>query len=480
MAEIVYEDVTLASNDSVVSGLSFHIEEASHACIHGPVGSGKSFLLRSLAGKLHIKTGLVQFSDEGKHLSEYEFFQQAHLIEFTKPSRYFNPSHHFYQQRYHHQMEDDIFSKSMTISALLELKGFSNTNKNLQKSLHRAGLSDHLDTKLIQLSNGQRKKLQLLVALLEKSKLLLLDAPHLGLDIESRADLNQWLWEVARHNDLQIIMITDERDIPDWISCRIKLTSGRSSLNNSNISLFSDRVIQTQKKKGSNSVPASIIEVENLTMSLGGIKLFKDINWQVQQGERLALIGKNGSGKSTMMSFLYADNPRVYSSKLRMHGVQRGKGDNIWEIKQRIGFVSSELHIYFTESISSKRVIATGFFDTKFLPRKLSSEENEIVDKFADYFGVKHLLNKNFQQISYGEQRLLLLIRALVKIPPILLLDEPYQGLDQELIRRSNTLINYLVEKYKITVIFISHYEDEIPECINRKLLLSEGELIEI
>lgn len=476
MAEIVYDDVSIFYNGSIVSNISFHVPEGAHTCILGQIGSGKTLLLQNLAGRSVVSKGSARYFDDGSQVDSYQFLKQTQFVEFSKPSRYFNPAHHFYQQRYHHQMEDDEFSKSITISGLLTKKGVPIDDQIIQETLQRAGLHDRMDTKLIQLSNGQRKKLQLIFALMQRSRIMLLDSPHLGLDEESRFDLNNWIYELADQNDLQIIMCTDERDIPDWISCRIELHYVRKRSS----SVHQLDKLEQYRAKTAEPSKESVFEFENLNLSFERNFVFNDISWRIRPGERVALIGKNGSGKSTMFSFLYADNPRAYSTMLQMFGTQRGKGDNIWDVKRRIGFVSSELHIYFTERISCKKVIATGFFDTKFVSRKLSEKEEKTIDIFVHYFDADRLLDRNFQQISYGEQRLILLIRSLVKIPQVLLLDEPYQGFDLELIRQSNTLINYLTDQFNLTLIFISHYEEELPSCIERRMLLKDGKLLEV
>ena len=160
----------------------------------------------------------------------------------------------------------------------------------------------------------------------------------------------------------------------------------------------------------------------------------------------IALIGQNGSGKSTLLSFMYADNPKAYSANVRMFGVQRGKGDNIWDVKSRIGFVSTELQTYFTERISCFEAIGTGLFDTKYIARKLRNQEITQIEALAAYFEVSALLHKKLQEISFGEQRLILFIRALVKFPSVLLLDEPYLGFDGPLVRHANALLVKLAE----------------------------------
>lgn len=475
MIEILYKDCDLSyKGEQVLASLAFHIKEGENACVLGPIGSGKTMLLRSLAGNVQINSGKTRFCIEGKEISKLEFQQNVSLVEFAKPSKYFNPQNHFYQQRYHHQMEDDESSKSMSVGELLAEQGFSLKEHKVRLFLEREKLLDLLHHKLIQLSSGQRRKLQLTIALLDLPKILLLDSPYIGLDAESRNDLNDWLQELAGKNDLQIIVSADQRDLPNWIDKRVFLPPKKIIKSRSG-----EALINTLTKHEHQDTSCPLIEISNVKIKYGKSVLFEDLNWEVRQGDRVAIIGKNGSGKSTLLSLIYADNPKAYSNSIKMFGTQRGKGDNIWSIKKRTGFVSSELHLYFTENYSCQKVIATGFFDTKFIPRNLSKQEIQLIDEYAHYFDVSHLLNRLYVKTSLGEQKVILLIRALIKQPELLLLDEPYQGFDRNYIDKANKLINSLAKYSNTTIIFISHYHREIPECVDRLFNLTEGTLNE-
>lgn len=476
MVDIQYHNCTLVyQGTEALSGYSFHIEEGKHALIQGPIGSGKTMLLRSLAGSAQLKSGETTFLYNRKELSKTNFHQKVSLLEFVRPSKYFNPKNHFYQQRYHHQMEDDQSSKSMTIEALLKLMGFSLNHQKVQQFLERENLLDQLHSKLIQLSSGQRRKLQLITSLLKLPEVLLLDSPYIGLDAESRNDLNEWLLELTNEKDIQIIIIAEERDAPGWIDKRITLPPRNSTFTARPDSF--EQLAKTWNKNKFQKSTTPLLELENINIRYGKIKVLNELNWRVNQGERIALIGKNGSGKSTLLSLIYADNPKAYCNSVKLFGTQRGKGDNIWSIKKRIGFVSSELHLYFTEKYTCFKVIVTGFFDTKFITRMLSDHEKETIEAYANYFGLSHLLNQEYAKTSLGEQKVILFIRAIVKNPELLLLDEPYQGFDMESIEKANTLLNAMVNYTNTTLVFISHYINEMPECIDRIYHLSDGKI---
>jgi molybdate transport system ATP-binding protein len=172
------------------------------------------------------------------------------------------------------------------------------------------------------------------------------------------------------------------------------------------------------------------------------------------------------------------DHPQAYSNDIRLFGRQRGSGESIWEIKQRIGLVSPELHLYYTEPLTAAQTAATGFFDV-LAYRATSGEQDSAVRELFDYFGIARLGERPFARLSAGEQRLVLLIRALVKNPEVLILDEPFQGLDERMIGLARGWLDERLTGEQ-TVIFVSHQENEIPRTVGRRLRLDDGRVLSI
>jgi molybdate transport system ATP-binding protein len=183
--------------------------------------------------------------------------------------------------------------------------------------------------------------------------------------------------------------------------------------------------------------------------------------------------GANGSGKSTLLSLINGDNPQAYANEIYLFDKKRGAGESIWDIKQKIGFVSPELHWYFDKSISVFETIASGFFDTMGLYRKLSEEQEILIAKWLAVFNLSEYAFKLLSNLSVSQQRLVILIRALIKNPALLILDEPCQGLDEQQTADFIYLIDHFCQNK--TLVYVSHFDDEVPSCINKKLELKEG-----
>ena len=219
------------------------------------------------------------------------------------------------------------------------------------------------------------------------------------------------------------------------------------------------------------------VKMINVNIRYGDKQVLKNINWQVNRGERWVLSGANGAGKSTLLSLINADNPQAYANEIYLFDKRRGRGESIWDIKKRIGFVSPEMHLYFESGISVFDAVASGLFDTIGLFRKLTIQQQNKVDDWLKLMQVSHLRNKLLKHLPNSQQRLILIVRALIKNPSLLIFDEPAQGLDEDQLSFFNVLIEQLCTDTSKTIIYVSHYKEEIPSCINKRIELDGGEI---
>jgi len=220
---------------------------------------------------------------------------------------------------------------------------------------------------------------------------------------------------------------------------------------------------------------AIAVKMVDVVIRYGETTILKGIDWEVRNGERWSLSGPNGAGKSTILSLITADNPQAYANTIWLFDRRRGSGESIWDIKQKIGFVSPELHLYFDLGATCYEVIASGLFDTIGLFRRLSSEQEAGALLWMQLLSLGEVRTRRLAQLSTGQQRMVLLARALIKNPPLLILDEPCQGLDEEQTLYFSNLISTLCEAFGTTLIYVSHYQQEIPGCVNRFLRLENG-----
>ena len=195
----------------------------------------------------------------------------------------------------------------------------------------------------------------------------------------------------------------------------------------------------------------------------------------MNEGERWALSGQNGSGKSTLLSLVCADNPQSYACDIHLFGHKRGTGESIWQIKKHIGYVSPEMHRAYLKDLPAIDIVASGLSDSVGLYTRPRPEQRQTCLGWMRIFGIEQLAQRTFLKLSSGEQRLCLLARAFVKDPELLILDEPLHGLDNRNRALVKEIINTFCERANKTLVMVTHYEEELPPCIDHRLVLRKN-----
>ncbi|MGE4490434.1 MAG: ABC transporter ATP-binding protein, partial [Kiritimatiellales bacterium] len=284
----------------------------------------------------------------------------------------------------------------------------------------------------------------------------------------------------------------DAESVPSNIQKIIELKSGRADS-----ATFADDSLFEMLPEPNESFE-NIVLMRDVHVELNGKKILQGINWQVKPGEQWVLQGHNGAGKTTLLSLITADNPQGYTNDLILFDRKRGSGESIWDIKRKIGFVSPELHLYFLrgsgifntipglnktahetyDSLSCLEVITSGFMDEIGFSSPADDHQLHAAKTWLSILQLNHLSKRLFMHASLGEQRTLLLARALVKSPPLLILDEPCQGLDAGQVRRFTALLNRICEQLHTTMIYVTHRDEEIPACATKRLVLQNGQAV--
>lgn len=305
-----------------------------------------------------------------------------------------------------------------------------------------------LNKYVITLSSGELRKLQLIKTLLAQPSTLILDNPFIGLDAKTRQQLNELLPRLSKEKHLTIyLVIARLEDIPDYVDDIIWMTPREQWQSTS--------IVSTPE----------VVCFNNVTIRYGNRTILNNLNWTIHQGECWALTGPNGSGKSTLLSLICADNPQAYACDIRLFGRQRGSGETIWDIKRRIGYVSPEMHRSYRHNIPAVQVVASGIRDTVGLYTRMTDADREQCLKWMQVFGIADMERRPFLTLSSGEQRLVLLARAFVKEPELLILDEPLHGLDSLRCQQVKHIIQSYSRQPAKTLIMVTHYMEELPPC---------------
>lgn len=474
----------------VLQDLCWTINHNDNWLLCGESGSGKTTLAKAIAGLIPTLSGDIQLNFDLSAALPAKAHYVANWYQFKDLE---GASNFYYQQRY------QSLATAITATVIAELTRFGNDQQlsfeELERLLTALGFAGLRNSALLQLSSGEHKKLQLVKALWSKPQLLILDQPYNGLDKLSRKNLNDLLTEISE-NGTQLIIIGNDTELPETINRFAVLKDGKlqeisspelpqeeveeiikplpSFLQNGSNNVLNSAVVSGSTQDSDSA--EHIIKMIDVNIRYGDKEVLKDINWEVKPGEKWLLQGHNGSGKSTLLSLISGDHPQAYANNFFLFGNKRGTGESIWEIKERIGLISPELHWYFDASATVWQSIASGFYDSSGLYCSPGSTKHAQVDELLNYFGLSAYKNTLMNELPLGKQRLTLLARTIVKKPAILILDEPCQGLDQQQTQHFNRLVDELC-KDGTTLIYVGHFESQLPACIEKRILLENGEV---
>jgi molybdate transport system ATP-binding protein len=349
-------------------------------------------------------------------------------------------------------------------------------------------------------SNGETRKTLIGKALLSEPKLLILDEPFEGLDTESVLWLKGALSDLIK-NGLSVWLVSHrfEELVPE-ITHVLCLKSGeifaqglRSQVlipevmeglyekvdhketnlkTNENSAEINENLIQADFFE---SVPEkdrkhSLIRMRNVNVHYGEKVVLNNFYWSVEQGENWKIVGPNGSGKSTLLSLICGDNLQAYANEIYLFGRRRGTGESIWDIKQKIGFVSSEFQVRYRQPITALKVVLSGFFDSIGYYQPASVTQKEKAFSLMELLEITNLADLDFTLLSYGQQRLILIARAMIKSPPLLILDEPCQGLDRTNRNRVLELVDLVGQNTTTQILYVTHIAADHLNCLQREL----------
>lgn len=468
-----FENLTVNFNDHfLLKNIQWKINDSQHWVITGPNGSGKSALAASLYGAGEVEDGFVLGLPT--NIAVVSFEAQAELIEAER------------------RKDDadilDIITEGTSVQEVLD--------EGCQDKSEQTRLIDAFNFKLLlsrsfrKLSTGETRKVLLIKALTSKAELLILDEPFEGLDKHSDALLHKLLLEYSATTPM-IMVLNRFDEIPDFITHIAYIDKGQLT---HTISRTDETAVQELQqllhlKTSDLTIPPAdsaanvtefdrqspLVKIENARIAYGDTVIFNDLNWTIKRGEHWQVSGPNGSGKTCLLNLITGDHPQCYVNDIQVFGMQRGQGESIWEIKQHIGYVSSALQWEYKVSVSVRNAIISGFYDSIGIYQQYSDEQKRIADDWLVLLGLQEHCNKPFNQLSFGDQRLVLIARAMVKHPPLLILDEPCLGLDDLNRQLVLALIEKICNDSNTSVLYVNHRLDDKVHGIEHHMVLGNN-----
>jgi molybdate transport system ATP-binding protein len=493
----------------VLEDVDWRVREGEHWAVLGPNGSGKSTLLRAVLGDVAVVRG---------------GFRTFPALTGSASAEPWNPPIGWVSYELHRRLiaREESLEAARWFSA--DLDGVATGGELLRELAPAAGgpsgggqdpaleawvrmlvgwfeLKPLLSRPFRGLSTGELRRLLVARALVRRPRLLALDEPFDGLDHASCSLLSSALGRLAG-SGVQLLLVSHRvEELVPQITHVLGLRGGRvlwrgprrRALTPRNLRrLYGAAPPRVEPEAAAARPPAArspsaalppaapsevLVQMRDVRVRCGNKTVLQGLSWTMRRGERWCIRGPNGSGKSTLLALICGDHPQAYANDIRLFGQARGSGESIWDLKRRIGLLSTEFQIAYRRQASGLEVVVSGFHDSIGMYERSSPEKESSAGELLRRLGLEGLAERDFDALSGGQQRLLLLARAMVKGPELLVLDEPCQGLDPANRARVLDLIDRIVDGAGVgaDLIYVSHHRDELPRCLTHLLELPEG-----
>jgi molybdate transport system ATP-binding protein len=456
---------------------SLTIKFLQHTVILGPNGSGKSALAAFIAGQGERLDGQCQVNSQ---IAWVSVEQQQALIEAEKQK----------------DCADilDIIPVPTTVQGIL-FEGL-NPNKIDQTLVKRVtevfSIAAMLQRPFRALSTGETRKLLLGKALLRQPELLILDEPWDGLDNQACADFNQLLLEISTQTTL-ILVLNRLSEVPSFCQQLVLMQLGRiqwqTQVGNdlaeqlthiSQLQHMQQQDLILPTKDGDSFAPhpldanAPLVKLTKAKVNYADNVVFRDLNWTIEPQQHWQVTGPNGSGKTCLLNLITGDHPQCYVNDIYVFGYQRGSGESIWQIKQYIGYLSNAFHLDYRVNCSLLHVVLSGFYDSIGMYQQATNNQIALAVQWLALMALDKQTATPFQELSFGDQRLVLLARAMVKHPALLILDEPCNGLDDINRLKVLALIDLLAREGNTTLLYVNHHQEDAIPSIKHHLSMTD------
>jgi molybdate transport system ATP-binding protein len=470
------DNVSVRSNGkTILHAIDWEIHRDQNWAIVGPNGVGKSLLMQVVQGNLPCSAGRVVYGggSAGLRVAQVSFELQHRLIAYEQDQEFFRQFSH-----------DEGTTVEQLLAGGNPVAEDDNDSKSLADIVQVLDLSPLLDAPLVTLSNGEMRKVLVARALQKAPHILILDEPYDGLDVTSRQRLAEVVDNLARLGT-QILLVTHRiEEISDMITHLLCLKEGRIALMGGRKQVLEAGLVShlygvPERAAESRSLATArllavpqepTVVMKDVTVVYGSKVVLDRLNWTVNRDENWAIVGPNGAGKTTLLRLISADHLQAYSNEIYLFGMRRGSGESIWDIKRKIGVLSPEFQIGYREALPASDVVLSGFFDSIGLYRQPTSGQRAQARYWIEVLRAEDLAEQDFIRLSYGQKRIILLARALVKSPQMLLLDEPCQGLDYENRQRLIDTVSTVAQKTGTQILYVTHRKNEFPACITHVL----------
>ncbi len=414
----------------ILRDVSLELRRGEHLGIVGANGSGKTTLLRLIGGTHWPAPG------SGRRIYRFDGRSHRDAVEARRRITLVGP-----------ELQDSYLRLGWNFTAgAVVVTGLHRTEiprreitssdrsqaRRLLAELDAEGLRDRA---FLELSRGEQRRVLIARALAFAPEVLLLDEPGSGLDTAARAELDRTINAAAQHATIVATAHSSET-LPEIVVRVVEVHAGRvTALRRSARSSLSEyptanRRARSTTTSGTNLPP--VVVLRNADVWVGDRLVLHQINWRLEQHENWLVTGANGAGKSTFLRLLHGQIRPARGGTIQWPAF--GNPRNIWELRRSIGWVSPELQADYRLPTTVSQCVASGVHSSVGLTRPLSESESARCNALLEGFRLDGLRDRLLSKLSYGQARRALLARTLASDPRLLLLDEPWEGLDPAVI----------------------------------------------
>jgi len=459
--------------DALLSIPFLDIQKGQSWAFIGSNGSGKSAFASLFNNELAIQAGTLTGLDT-LNISLVSFEEQQRLIDREK-------------ERDDSDITNEVFEGTPVMELFLEV---SQDQAAIDVLVEKFNLKHVINKGFRKLSTGESRKVIIIRALLQSKDVLVFDEPFDGLDALSQQHLLATLTSLHHKQQSMVLILNRLDEVPDWIqhmgflhNCQLLAQGKKDNVLNSDIVkaflTFNNQDLNLPERdpcvaKLELGPQEALVALHNGKVAYTDRLIFENLNWSIKQGEHWAVLGPNGCGKSTLLNLISGDHPQCYANDLTVFGIKRGSGESIWDIKQHIGIISSALQWQYKASTNVLSAVVSGLFDSIGLYNQVEDHQKQLALDWLAQVNLQDKANAPMHKLSYGEQRLVLICRAMIKQPALLILDEPCQGLDDANRQLVLGFIELLAQQKQTTLLYVTHHEGDLLPCFDQRLVCRE------
>lgn len=481
--------VCRVNRKAVLEVADFTIRAGEHWCLFGANGSGKTQFASLLSGQRRESGSYVQYGDE---TCDFDPLRDCLFVSFEEQQKLWARDNRLDMSEYDARAED---RGTLVSSLIASARPNDARDDSLLKALvEKLQLEDLVEKGIRFLSSGQLRKVLIARALYGATvgvpKLVVLDDPMESIDRLALESIAATIAEFQRSDAsgslfATLLLCRRRQDILDGsthlaLMDRLRIAEQGlketvlkgehfARLANPHVTV-PDSLPTASNTRDADDDGQVLIELKRVSASYGELDVFSNLSWSMRGSDHVLIEGPNGCGKSTLLSLIDGENHKAYGQEVFLFGRRKGSGESIWDVKANFGVVSNELHNKYIKGWKVLDVVVSGFYDSVGLYDDSGSAEWDRARAWLLTLGISELEKAYYHELSFGQQRLVLLARAMVKAPRVLVLDEPCVGLDDYHRRFILGTLDRIAEQTRTRLIYVSHVADEQPSCINYKL----------